>query len=365
MARSKTKKKFEMPQLRSIRKFAFLGLIGLAAALVLMFVGGFVHRTDSTSVGVRTIKFSPIPSRKGVQTTYYAPGAMYFFPPILNDWHTFDTKLQNLDMTMSSQSGDLRTRDDLLFKTIDGNDISLDVIISYRLIPEKAPHVLQYVARNDLELRHMIVRAVARSRPRDIFGELKTEEFYTSASRAEKADAAKEVLNTILEPYGVVVEKILTKDYRFNPAYQQAIEDKKVADQRTQQNISAAHAAREEYIKKLQQAQGTVNEKIAKADGDFRRAEIEADAFYNQQQKIAEAIMAEGRAEAEGIQKMNEALAGAGGETMVKLQIAEALQGKRIVLLPVSGDGGGLNLKTTDVNDLLKSYGLMRASGKP
>lgn len=45
---------------------------------------------------------------------------------------------------------------------------------------------------------------------------------------------------------------------------------------------------------------------------------------------------------------MNNALAGAGGEAIVKLRIAEAIQGKRIMLLPVSE--GGMNLKTTDVN---------------
>lgn len=343
-----------------------IGTVALLAAalIIVLFATGFIHRTDSTSVGVRTVKFSLLPGKKGVQEKYYAPGAMYFFPPFFNDWNTFDTKLQNLEMTLSSKTGDLRAQDDLLFKTIDGNDISLDVIISYRLIPEKAPHVLQYVAKDDQDLRHKIVRAIARSRPRDIFGELKTEEFYTSARRAEKADQAKTVLNGILDPYGVVVEKVLTKDYRFNTAYQKAIEDKKVADQRTQQNISATNAAREEYLKKLQEAQGSVNEKIARADGDYRRTQIEADAYFEQQQRIAEAILVEGRATAEGIQKLNEALAGSGGETMVKLRIAEALQGKRIILLPISGEGGGLNLKTTDVNDLLRAYGLLNVTGK-
>ena len=36
-------------------------------------------------------------------------------------------------MTFSSTRGDRRTQDDLVFKTIDGNDISLDVIIAYRI----------------------------------------------------------------------------------------------------------------------------------------------------------------------------------------------------------------------------------------
>ena len=46
--------------------------------------------------------------------------------------------------------------------------------------------------------------------------------------------------------------------------------------------------------------------------------------------------------------------------TIVKLRIAEALQGKRIVLLPVSE--GGMNLKTTDINGLIQMLGIKALS---
>jgi regulator of protease activity HflC (stomatin/prohibitin superfamily) len=296
---------------------------------------------------------------KGVLLDVYEPGGIYFFPVVINDWHTFDTKLQNLEMTFERERGDRKGRDDLLFKTIDGNDISLDVIISYRILPEKAPFVLQHVAPNDWELKDNVIRTIARSRPRDVFGELKTEEFYVSDRREAKAEEAKTILNAILEPYGVVVERVSTKDYRFNPAYQKAIEDKKIADQVAEQNKSAARAATEEYLKKLEEAKGEVAKMVAEADGRFRSAQIEADAYYQKQGNIAAAIEAEGVAEAKGVTELNKALAGSGGEVMVKLRIAEALEGKKILLLPLAGSG--LDLKTTDVNKLLERYGLDRA----
>ncbi len=59
---------------------------------------------------------------------------------------------------------------------------------------------------------------------------------------------------------------------------------------------------------------------------------------------------------------MNVALGGSGGEILVKLRIAEALKGKKIYLLPISE--GGINLKTTDINDLLKVYGLQGMAQK-
>jgi regulator of protease activity HflC (stomatin/prohibitin superfamily) len=330
----------------------------LAIAILAFLLGVFLfypHTTGPTEVGVRTVKWSLF-GKKGVEDHVYEPGAVYFFPAVFNDWNTFETKLVNIEMTHDPSRGDKQYRDDLLFKTIDGNDISLDVIVSYRIDPQKAPYILQYVAGSNFELKDKVVRTIARSRPRDIFGELKTEEFYVSDKRDEKADLAKKTLNELLNPYGVVVERVSTKDYRFNPNYQKAIEDKKVAEQVAEQNKSATKAAQEEYLKKLEDAKGEVNKMVADADGRYKQAQIEADAYYQKQQRIAEATEAEGIAEAKGITELNKALAGSGGEVMVKLKLAEALEGKRILLLPLSGSG--MDIKTTNINQLLQTYGI-------
>ena len=89
---------------------------------------------------------------------------------------------------------------------------------------------------------------------------------------------------------------------------------------------------------------------------EYRKAKIQVDAYYEKQKLLSDAIKAEGIAQAKGIKEMNVAMASAGGEALVKLEIAEALQGKEIVLLPVSE--GGMNLKTTDINALLNTMGI-------
>ena len=53
---------------------------------------------SANEVGVLTKKLALF-GTKGVQDEVYAPGATYFFPPFITDWHTFETKLQNLKMT--------------------------------------------------------------------------------------------------------------------------------------------------------------------------------------------------------------------------------------------------------------------------
>ena len=335
-------------------------LILLALGWLITASGCVFYKTGETEVGVRTRKISL--TDRGVEDRVYPPASTYVFLPFVNDWHTFDTKLQNLEMVFDQRRGDRRSRDDLLFKTIDGNDISLDVIIAYRIDPKQAPYILQNVAENNRILRDKIVRTIARSKPRDIFGELTTEEFYVAEKRELQAQRAKDVLQEMLGPLGIMVEKVLTKDYRFNQEYQKAIEDKKVADQQVQKNRSAQHAALEEYKRKLEEAKGEVNKMIADADGAYRKSKIEADVYYEKQKLLAEAIKAEGIAEAKGIQEMNNALAGSGGEAMVKLRIAEAMQDKHIMLLPVSE--GGMNLKTTDINQLINTMGMKALGGK-
>ncbi len=131
-----------------------------------------------------------------------------------------------------------------------------EAAIVYRIDPAMAPLIIQRVARNNQELRDKIVRTISRSKPRDIFGELKTEEFYVASRREGQAQKAKEILQKMLKPMGIIVEKVLTKDYRFNPKYQQAIEDKKVADQKVEKNKSAQHAAIEEYKRMLEEVWG-------------------------------------------------------------------------------------------------------------
>ena len=86
---------------------------------------------------------------------------------------------------------------------------------------------------------------------------------------------------------------------------------------------------------------------------------IAADAYYQQQVNIAKAIEEEGIAEAEGIKKLNEALAAQGGKVMVKLEMAKALKDKKIVLLPTSS-GNSIDLKTLDLNKFLEVEGIRK-----
>ena len=170
------------------------GLVVLAL-LVLSFKS--IHSTGTTEVGVRTIKWSLF-GKSGVENKVYQPGATYFFLPVFNEWGTFDARLQIVEMTATTGKGDTHSADDIPFKTKDGNDIRIDVIFTYRVDPQRAPYIRQFVAKDMVELKEKVFRTVARSKPRDYLGEYSTEQFYHAENRNKAAENAKQGLQAIL-----------------------------------------------------------------------------------------------------------------------------------------------------------------------
>ena len=203
----------------------------------------------------------------------------------------------------------------------------------------------------------MLVRPLARSIPRDSLNELSSEEFYDSDLRAAKEEQALENLRRALDPYGLVCERVVLGNYRFHKNYQAAIDQKKVADQTVNKNRSGGRGRHQGMGARARDHQGRqVGQLLATERGKAQQVTLQTDAYYEAKKLEADAIVAEKAARAQGITKMKEAMSGAGGRTMVKLRIAEALKGKRIVLFPTSDSA--INLQQTDVNRFLESAGL-------
>jgi regulator of protease activity HflC (stomatin/prohibitin superfamily) len=310
------------------------------------------HSTTANEVGVLTKKFALV-GKKGVQDEVYAGGGTYFFLPFSTDWNTFETKLQNLRMV--KESGD-----DVEFKTVDGNDIEVDVIVAWRVDPAKGPYILMKVGESTMDIEDRLVRPSVRAYVRDALNQLKSEEFYEADRRFKAAEEGRVLLSNALAPEGIIVEQVILGEHRFNPEYEAVIRDKKLAEQNAEKLKSEALAAAEGSKRNLENAKGQVAQQIAGVEGKLNQVKLDADSTLFQKQNEAEAILVEARARAQAIEKTNQALAGAGGKTMVKLRIAESLKGKRIILVPSKG----ANIQTLDVNQLVNKIAADRALSK-
>ncbi len=327
-------------------------------SLLLTLAGCLPHAVESTEVGVRTLNIALI-GEPGVQPDVFGAGATYFFPVFIYSWDVFDTGLQNLAMTRDATTGARGGDDSLHFKTSDGNDISVDVTVAWRVTPEKAPYILQFVGPDTRSVEERLVRPVVRSVLRDVLNELRSEQYYDADVRFQKAEQGREVCNHYLEPEGVRVDQVLLGEHKFNPEYEQVIKDKTVADQEAARLRSETEAAREQMRRELEVAKGQVNQTIEQARGEAAKAQLSADASYFMRQREAEALLAEARSRTEGLKAQARAMAGTGGRNMVKIKVAEALANKPIVFLP----SGGGDFRTTNMNQLLEKYGALAAAG--
>jgi len=321
--------------------------------ILMSLVACLPHSLGSTEVGVRTSKvgfFSPA----GVQKDVYASGATYFLPMYITDWHVFDVGVQNLTMTRALDTGARSGDDSLHFKTRDGNDISVDVTLVWKIDPGKVAYLLQFIGGSNPEVEERLVRPVARTVLRDVLNELRSEQYYDAGRRFEKAEKGRQVCNYYLNPEGVLIEQVLLGEHKFNPEYEQVIKDKTLADQEAARLRSETEAAREQMRRELEVAKGEVNQAIAQSNGESGRARLTADAAYFEKDRQAEALLAEARAEAEGLKARARAMSGSGGKNMVKLKVAEVLADKPIVFMPT----GGMDLRTTNMNQLLTTLGL-------
>src|SRR4051812_15967206 len=329
--------------------------------LLLLATGCTFHSTDSTEVGVLTRKIALL-GKTGVQQETYPPGAMYTFPAFITDWHVYNVALQNLEMVQARDRGDRSGRDDIQFKTHDGNDIEVDVTVAWRIDTARTPWILEHVGGSTAEVKENLVRPACRSIVRDVLNTMTSEEFYVSDKRFQKAEEARDKLARVFQPEGVIVERVILGEHHFHPEYEKVIHDKKLAEQTAERMVSEGHAAQQEALRNLETAKGQVAQKIATAKGALDQVKLHADADYYSSQREAEAILAEKRARAKGVEKTNQAMSGAGGRALVKLSVADALKGKQIVFLPSGGKGGGL--QTMNLNDLLARFAFAEVSSK-
>jgi hypothetical protein len=320
------------------------GLVISLGVLLVIFLGlASYHATDSTEVGVRTVKWL---GKRGVQPTVYQPGAAYFFLPIINDWDTFDTRLQVVEMKEQEQ---------MALKMKDGNDLYVDVTFSYRIDPLKAPFIRHFVAQSNAELEEKVFVTVARSRTRDFLGALSTDEFTHTEARNKAVEGAHAGLQEIYKEYGIILERVAVQDYRFEPDYLKVITDKKIAEAKTLEIRSQIEAQREANKRMLNESEGMVKAMIATIQGRYSNTVSAADADFDQKRIVAHAIMAEGTNTARAVAKQREAIASAGGETQIQLAFATNLLGKKIIMIP---SGNAVNLQTLDLNKALE--GLLR-----
>jgi hypothetical protein len=137
------------------------------------------------------------------------------------------------------------------------------------------------------------------------------------------------------------------QQHRFDAEYQAAINAQKQAEADVQKLIEQQKNMEVQKKSELEGKRAQWNRQLEEAMGEAGRTRNEADAYYQTKTNEAQAVLAKAEAEAEGVRKEAAALSKMGGDAYVKMQVAQRLSQKRIVLVP------GTNVSTMDVNEMV------------
>ncbi len=300
--------------------------------------------TSSTEVGVRTTLLG---FEKRGTTHIYEPGGVYFIMPVLNAWNVLPISQQNLAMSATPAEGDRKERDDITFKTRDGNNVYIDVNVMWRIDPKMAPTIVTDVGQSVEQIKESVVRPVSRSVIRDVFNEITSEEYYHVAVKNQSADKARRLLETELKPFGILIDMLQVQQHRFDPEYQNAINAQKQAEADVQTLVEQQKNVEVKKKSELEAKRAEWNQTIEDALGQAGKTRNDADGYVQTKTNEAKAMIAVAEAEAEGVRKEAEALGKLGGDAYVKMQVAKLLATKKILIVP------GSNVSTMNVNDMV------------
>jgi regulator of protease activity HflC (stomatin/prohibitin superfamily) len=337
-------------------------LFGVAIAGFLVFLVGAASLSLTATVeadefAVRQVYLGP---NKGVQEHVYGPG-LHVVLPGYERLHTFPRDLQVLDMNDSEvahnrTSRDARQREDhrvapaIRIQTSEGYQVTVDVTVLYRVVDPYT--VITRVGAGKIYETTVVARRADKIL-RQTLGRLDAEDFYDDQKRMEMAESARQELGTDLEPWGVQVWAVLLREYNYDDRYQNAIELRKIQDQKVFKNQAETVAAKREAEKNRVVAQGTaaIDVELQRGMAEVRKINADAELYYRT--RLAEGDKLVALAEAEGARLENDALQQAGASNIVGLEMAKTLEGAKIIVVSTTGAGATNPL---DLDQLLEGW---------
>ncbi len=311
---------------------------------------GFVEVDDSEVA----VKLNYMTGSREVITT---PGIKIYIP-FLESVFVLDKTPQRYLMEGSRSTGD-NSAPALTVRASDGSNFSFESLeIQYVILPGSASDILDDSGLGDGFKRDWM-RAFARSVLRDEFGRYSAVEGADPSSYDTATAKSIERLNEYLTPHGLKVTRIITPKPTFDPEYEKAIEDRKVADQDVERlkgvekqliQERGEKLARVEKLKEIewQELQGELvkNVKDAERQAIFVRKgadrykvtrEAEGRAERDRDTFQAEGLVAKYTKEAEGIRARAAALEKKGA-VVVREALIDKLAKIRFTLVPYSRD---------------------------
>jgi len=214
--------------------------------LVVMLAGiltACVVQIDAGEVGVQKL-FGK------VQSTVLGSG-LHFIDPLV-DVIKMDTKTQNYTMSGIQDEGHKTGDDAIRVLSADGLEVTIDLSVLYRVIPNDAPKLLNETGEN---YEDKIVRPITRTRIRDNAVYYEAVALF-SGKRDEFQQRIFKTIETDFSKRGLLLENLLVRNITLPQSVKTTIEQKINAEQDAQKMQFVLQKEKQEAERKRVEAQG-------------------------------------------------------------------------------------------------------------
>ena len=335
------------------------GLVVLLC-LAVLFLGTCTVKVPADQFGVRTLL-----TTSGVEEKDHPPGYVLAIPG-LHIVRLWDITWTDLKETLQIRGSDQYTT-------------TVDVSVLLRIQPGMCHKVAK--SYEDEERVNKYARTLLNKYASEILAQMKTEDFYNSKVRDEKAQAAQQAMAEELRGKGIEVKNLLLRNIVYDPKFEQQLLAKQLAGQQKSLEMSkgklAAAQTEAELIQRKAEAEvksideGRQQEienltaenarKITELTQDAKlgAAAIVAKAEASKRQKTAQADLLKAKATATGTELLSRAYARPGAAYYFAKQ---PLEGLSIPEVEVNSN----SFNPLETERLLKALGLdLRATAAP
>ena len=265
-------------QNRSVRGGVIVTAVGLVAGVLLLVVSqGLLIVEPTQRAVVFNVLSGDLEQPRGSGVNIIIPGVQN---PVI-----YPISQQSYTMSNNTQEGDPNRADAIVARSIDGQEVNLDMTLIFRIADDSA--TINQLHRDWSDepggYREGLVRPVVRSVVRDVVAGFEAEAIYGVGREEMQAEIETRLTERLAED-GIDVRDVLVRDISFSTDFINAIEAKQVEEQQLQRAITQAQRLERE-------AQGRANATVAEAEGAARarliNAQAEAEALRLVSQQIA------------------------------------------------------------------------------
>ncbi len=176
----------------------------------------------------------------------------YFLVPLIEEPTVYDMKARTYTMSIAQLEGEVKGDDSLQALTADGQTVLLDISVRYHPDPENLDKLHRRIG---VDFVNKIIRPQVRSTVRMIVAEYPVLDVYSGKRTLIQAEMETKLRASFVRNY-ITLEEALLRNVQFSREFQQAIENKQIAQQEAQRMKYVLERQELEKKRKIIEAEG-------------------------------------------------------------------------------------------------------------